>query len=232
LNEEVDMAKIGRNDPCLCGSGKKYKRCCLGKVEESPLPASEPSRDDDELWTKSDVDELDEDDDWLDPEPDSTGPVWSEAWGRESERGYAMQQDDAPEVEVAAVWWALWREIVETCTVDGELRPVPTDLNVHEIKSTRGWCKDLAYQLSIASAHDASYLEHVKTLVREFGVLFPEAPDDDMVALRVELATAVLHVDGAKASEAEYESLAQRRLPGRSCDVAILLGARMKAQYL
>lgn len=22
---------IGRNDPCLCGSGKKYKKCCLGK---------------------------------------------------------------------------------------------------------------------------------------------------------------------------------------------------------
>ncbi len=21
--------KIGRNEPCLCGSGKKYKRCCL-----------------------------------------------------------------------------------------------------------------------------------------------------------------------------------------------------------
>lgn len=24
------MAKIGRNDPCPCGSGKKFKRCCLG----------------------------------------------------------------------------------------------------------------------------------------------------------------------------------------------------------
>ena len=23
------MAKIGRNDPCPCGSGQKYKRCCL-----------------------------------------------------------------------------------------------------------------------------------------------------------------------------------------------------------
>ena len=23
--------KIGRNDPCPCGSGKKYKRCCLGR---------------------------------------------------------------------------------------------------------------------------------------------------------------------------------------------------------
>ncbi|MGD0919817.1 MAG: SEC-C metal-binding domain-containing protein [Thermodesulfobacteriota bacterium] len=23
--------KTGRNDPCPCGSGLKYKRCCLGK---------------------------------------------------------------------------------------------------------------------------------------------------------------------------------------------------------
>lgn len=23
-------AKIGRNDPCPCGSGKKYKKCCGG----------------------------------------------------------------------------------------------------------------------------------------------------------------------------------------------------------
>ena len=27
------MAKIGRNDRCPCGSGKKYKRCCLAKDE-------------------------------------------------------------------------------------------------------------------------------------------------------------------------------------------------------
>lgn len=34
------QAKIGRNDPCPCGSGKKYKRCCLGK----PQPAqAEPT---------------------------------------------------------------------------------------------------------------------------------------------------------------------------------------------
>jgi methionyl aminopeptidase len=24
-------AKIGRNDPCPCGSGLKYKKCCMGK---------------------------------------------------------------------------------------------------------------------------------------------------------------------------------------------------------
>jgi hypothetical protein len=24
--------KVGRNDPCPCGSGLKYKRCCLGRL--------------------------------------------------------------------------------------------------------------------------------------------------------------------------------------------------------
>jgi preprotein translocase subunit SecA len=26
--------KTGRNDPCPCGSGKKYKRCCISKTSE------------------------------------------------------------------------------------------------------------------------------------------------------------------------------------------------------
>ena len=26
--------KVDRNDPCPCGSGKKYKKCCLGKQTE------------------------------------------------------------------------------------------------------------------------------------------------------------------------------------------------------
>jgi methionyl aminopeptidase len=25
------IMKVGRNDPCPCGSGFKYKKCCLGK---------------------------------------------------------------------------------------------------------------------------------------------------------------------------------------------------------
>ncbi|MFB3946993.1 SEC-C metal-binding domain-containing protein [Aeromonas veronii bv. sobria] len=25
----VTPIKIGRNEPCPCGSGKKYKQCCL-----------------------------------------------------------------------------------------------------------------------------------------------------------------------------------------------------------
>jgi hypothetical protein len=30
--------KVGRNEPCLCGSGKKYKKCCLDQPSPVPLP--------------------------------------------------------------------------------------------------------------------------------------------------------------------------------------------------
>ncbi len=31
----VRSNKVGRNEPCPCGSGKKFKKCCLQK-EETP----------------------------------------------------------------------------------------------------------------------------------------------------------------------------------------------------
>jgi hypothetical protein len=45
------MPKIGRNDPCPCGSGQKYKRCCLPRDEAAgaaaraaaPPPAAAPA---------------------------------------------------------------------------------------------------------------------------------------------------------------------------------------------
>ena len=44
------MAKIGRNDPCPCGSGKKYKKCCMASDEAADRaarpaqPAAVPAR--------------------------------------------------------------------------------------------------------------------------------------------------------------------------------------------
>ena len=34
---ETGTTRPGRNDPCHCGSGKKYKRCCLARDEEAEL---------------------------------------------------------------------------------------------------------------------------------------------------------------------------------------------------
>lgn len=37
------MARIGRNDPCFCGSGKKFKKCCLGIRASVPASPGIPS---------------------------------------------------------------------------------------------------------------------------------------------------------------------------------------------
>ena len=37
------MAKIGRNDRCPCGSGKKYKKCCLAS-DEAAARAARPAQ--------------------------------------------------------------------------------------------------------------------------------------------------------------------------------------------
>jgi len=53
------MAKIRSNDPCPCGSGKKYKRCCKARVEARPAaeaqrpPAATPT-----LLVDDDLDDL------------------------------------------------------------------------------------------------------------------------------------------------------------------------------
>ena len=31
-SKRLSHTKIGRNSPCPCGSGKKFKKCCLGKA--------------------------------------------------------------------------------------------------------------------------------------------------------------------------------------------------------
>jgi hypothetical protein len=33
----VNIVKIGRNDPCPCGSGRKYKNCCERKARRMPV---------------------------------------------------------------------------------------------------------------------------------------------------------------------------------------------------
>ena len=38
------MPKTGRNHPCPCGSGKKYKHCCLAKDQAAALAASSAKR--------------------------------------------------------------------------------------------------------------------------------------------------------------------------------------------
>ena len=37
IHEYHPGLKVGRNDPCPCGSGRKYKKCCIDKPEITPF---------------------------------------------------------------------------------------------------------------------------------------------------------------------------------------------------
>lgn len=43
-NKPEKKVKIGRNDPCPCGSGKKYKKCCMNKPQ-SPVDLVESEQE-------------------------------------------------------------------------------------------------------------------------------------------------------------------------------------------
>ena len=42
LAQVPSKVKVGRNEPCPCGSGKKYKKCCLGREEPLTQPVGNP----------------------------------------------------------------------------------------------------------------------------------------------------------------------------------------------
>lgn len=104
------MSKIGRNDPCPCGSGKKYKKCCLAKDEEherqmtvveSALPPS--VRDaldrDDEFYQDKDSGESGDDEEFDDDDdPDAmgreetTGGPPFDLWSVEEAEAYTTEE--------------------------------------------------------------------------------------------------------------------------------------------
>ena len=51
--DELLSWNVGRNDPCPCGSGKKFKKCCLPKKEELELKLqSQPTQEELFPWDK------------------------------------------------------------------------------------------------------------------------------------------------------------------------------------
>lgn len=54
VNQPIRGVKIGRNDPCPCGSGRKYKRCCLSKGDPGP-PRIHPQKPKIRLKSAADV---------------------------------------------------------------------------------------------------------------------------------------------------------------------------------
>ena len=114
------MSKIGRNDPCPCGSGKKYKKCFMDKPTFIPnLKRSRIRR----LWTYEEVNEMtteeiiqlllnmgipfDKDEFLRDTEECYSAEQISEGWFRFFEVTAEGRDEDFPWLAA----WVLWERL-------------------------------------------------------------------------------------------------------------------------
>ena len=105
------MSKLGRNDPCPCGSGKKYKKCCLAQDEQR---RREDARPDDLSTLFEDIpvreDVYDESDALEDFEEPSTAEIDQEPYVGKT------ISDDEPEISEAEqalvdAWWDDYKKL-------------------------------------------------------------------------------------------------------------------------
>ncbi len=64
------MPKIGRNDPCPCGSGKKYKKCCMDKDIEAERQARAKAEEE-EFEDEDEDEEIEEEEEDFESDSDS-----------------------------------------------------------------------------------------------------------------------------------------------------------------
>ncbi|WP_276611668.1 SEC-C metal-binding domain-containing protein [Thiorhodococcus mannitoliphagus] len=105
------MSKVGRNDPCPCGSGKKYKKCCLAKDEKKHL---ENTKTDDigALFEDSPIvddafDEIDLIEDFEESPGSDVEPYVSKTIDKE------MPEIDEEEQALVEAWWSEYDEMAK-----------------------------------------------------------------------------------------------------------------------
>jgi hypothetical protein len=114
--------KVGRNQPCPCGSGKKYKKCCLAVAAPSPSPVHE--RDQDLVAQLSRY----------------ARQRFGEAWARAAD-DFA---DTAQAVQLFAPWSVYVFEIEGRPVVDWFLEDRSVRLSEEEQKSAPGFSRNSA----------------------------------------------------------------------------------------
>jgi hypothetical protein len=116
---------VGRNDPCPCGSGKKFKKCCIGKAELPQIASPSDPFDVDEVGEFDDVEDLIGDYDPLTgPDPDEWLATDEQQRIDMVERYHQREGIELDRPEVHAVMHA----VVENQIAEGDPRPVSATL--------------------------------------------------------------------------------------------------------
>ena len=140
------MTKIGRNQPCPCGSGRKYKRCC-GQRDRAPhvlaLRAKPPEG---YRWAETDLDRL------------SNSVVRLVGEGRLDEADAACEELRTRYPDV--VDWLMRKAMV--CEARGE-----TELAIDYLERTLAWMN--AYPDDFAPENRESHRQDIERLRGSLG---------------------------------------------------------------
>jgi hypothetical protein len=142
--EKESEMKTGRNDPCPCGSGKKYKKCCLEKdaaARFAPPPASEEVAAADE-WEPDQVPVETEPEEaepgkagsWEEPAATESGIIRDSPAAPSDYRAYPRPDQNLPELpgdqkKLVDQWWAATVPWVRKRNVDQMIKRLETALN-------------------------------------------------------------------------------------------------------
>jgi hypothetical protein len=118
---------VGRNDPCPCGSGRKFKKCCLGKSElesreDAPLPLLTDTSSADDVWNEDDPwsDDVEGYDPLVEPDPEE----WL-ALDEQERISLVEAYHEAAEIDLPnAAAHAIFHAIVENQIAEGDSLPV------------------------------------------------------------------------------------------------------------
>ena len=175
------MSKVGRNSPCPCGSGKKYKKCCLAKDKEArwetpdaSLFDNESVEDADDEYEGDDRDEegeWDEDEDWAEEEDEGHGKAdRHDTWDTESPYPQIdLALPDLPEDQQAIVdrWWDDFMPIYKKRDADEMVRRILDFMEAQPQLSVHLHLNDeCLHELGAELARRGEHARHVDLLQR------------------------------------------------------------------
>jgi hypothetical protein len=177
------MTKTGRNAPCPCGSGKKYKKCCLEKdrAEEWAAPAVDEAEDD-EVVGGTEVIE-DEEFEVIVEDPE----IPDEAWGEDEESEFVTIPDakrpepkscpkppkeDPPDLldaqqRLVDEWWAATKVLFKGPDADGMIVHLVRFMEAHpDLVTHLGIEHEYLFELGAELGRREEWSRYAELLVR------------------------------------------------------------------
>jgi hypothetical protein len=183
------MSKIGRNDPCPCGSGKKYKKCCLAQ-DQAKQRISPPRDETDDLFEDALPTLEDLDEDLLSAETDDS--VLAE-YDFEPYVGKIIS-DDLPEISVddqklVDAWWSAYRKMSDA---DRILQHLDSFFRSHpELVENLGLHYEVLFDLGadlVSAGRAGDYVDVLERVRQEFPSTYLKSftyYDRDLIMYRV-----------------------------------------------